>query len=95
MSFGGTTIQALVFLLGAEFDGPLEDRTGLTGQFDLVLEFQSAAMERISGLPATGDTPTAPALRDAVRDQLGLKIEKTTGPVTFTIIDSIERPTPD
>jgi len=94
-SFGGTTIQALVFFIGAELDGPLEDRTGLTGQFDLMLEFQSAVMERLGGLPAAGDTPTAPALRDAVRDQLGLKIEKTIGPVTFTVIDSIERPTPD
>jgi len=34
-------------------------------------------------------------LRDALQNQLGLKVEKSTGPLAITVIDAIERPTPD
>ena len=34
-----------------------------------------------------------PAFLDAVREQLGLKLESTKGPVQFIVIDSVEKPT--
>jgi uncharacterized protein (TIGR03435 family) len=34
-----------------------------------------------------------PPLKDAVREQLGLELKPTKGPVTFWVVDHIERPT--
>ena len=36
-----------------------------------------------------------PPLKDAVRDQLGLELKPTKGPVTFWVVDHVERPTPN
>lgn len=95
MSMGGTALSTLIMFLTAEVDAPIEDRTGLPERYDIVIEFHSTVTERLQGLRTSGDTPTAPALRDALRDQLGLSLEKTTGPLPITVIESIERPTPD
>ena len=95
MSMGGTALSMLILLLTGEVDGPIEDRTGLAERYDIVIEFHSTLTERFEGLRTSGDTPTAPALRDALRDQLGLALEKTTGPLPMVIIESIERPSPD
>ena len=94
LSWGGTTMAALVNYLKPEFDGPVEDRTGLPGHFDVVLEYESTVLQRAGRAPI-GDPSTAPVLRDALQSQLGLKVEKSTGPLAITVIDAIERPTPD
>jgi uncharacterized protein (TIGR03435 family) len=92
LSFGGTTIAYLLRSLESEFDAPLDDRTGLSGSFDLVLEFESTARQR-GGRAGVGAPSGAPAIRDALQNQLGLKIEKTVARLPITIIDSITRPT--
>lgn len=45
-------------------------------------------------LPAWYD-PNGPSLVTAVQEQLGLKMDATTGPVDVLVIDSAERPTED
>jgi uncharacterized protein (TIGR03435 family) len=52
------------------------------------------------GLAAAGvelppPDPDAPDLFTAIREQLGLKLEATKGPVEVLVIDSIEMATPD
>jgi len=94
LSWGGTTMAGLVNYLKAEFDGPVEDRTGLSGNFDVILEYESTVLQRAGRAPV-GDPSTAPTLRDALQNQLGLKVEKSTGPLAITVIDAIERPSPD
>ena len=75
-------------------DRPVIDRTGLSGRFDITLdwapdEFQSPGV----GVSPTPDNGAAfPDLYTALRDQLGLKLESTKGPVEIFIIDHIERP---
>jgi uncharacterized protein (TIGR03435 family) len=72
------------------------DRTGLTGNYDFVLEF--AADQMPQGSPAAGPAgaPAAPSdgasLFTALQEQLGLKLESTRAPVDVLVIDSIERP---
>jgi uncharacterized protein (TIGR03435 family) len=36
-----------------------------------------------------------PDLVDALREQLGLELKKTKGPVTYWVVDHVERPTPN
>jgi len=66
---------------------PIVDRTGLTGRFDIDLEFveQSAIVERTA-------QPGAP-LAVAVVEQLGLRFEKRQEPVDVLVIERVTMPT--
>jgi uncharacterized protein (TIGR03435 family) len=76
------------------------ERTGLTGNFDLDLEYTPDQMP-LSGpgglpLPATlVPSSDGPAIFTAVQEQLGLKLESTKGPVDVLVIDHVEQPMPD
>jgi uncharacterized protein (TIGR03435 family) len=61
------------------------DRTGLTGLFDLDLEFTP---------DQSADTIGA-SLFTALQDQLGLKLDAQRAPVEVLVIDSVSQPTPD
>lgn len=67
------------------------DQTGLSGRFDFWMEF---APERPG--PPNGDAPPpveGPAFLDALREQLGLKLESTKAPLRVLVVDKVERPT--
>jgi uncharacterized protein (TIGR03435 family) len=73
------------------------DRTGLTGRFDLDLDFFRPLDEVVARFP-----PMTAALErlglmtsffTAVRQQLGLQLNLTEGPVDMLVIDGAERPT--
>jgi uncharacterized protein (TIGR03435 family) len=76
-------------------DRPLLDRTGLTGKFDVIIEFtpQPNGPPRPDATPPSTDT--GPTFLEALKDQLGLKLESTTGPVDTLVIDHIEEPSPN
>jgi uncharacterized protein (TIGR03435 family) len=60
------------------------DKTGLTGQYDFKLEFSNQFDE----VPAT--------LASALEQQLGLRLEKSKGPLDVVVIDHIDKlPTPN
>lgn len=83
---------------------PVLDKTGLQGSYDFTLSFSSAEHFRGNGgngaQPADGASPgSAPAasdpngaisLFDAVKNQLGLKLEKERRPVPVLVIDHVE-----
>ena len=64
--------------------GRVEDRSGLTGEYDLTLSWSRSSndVER-------------PSVFTALQEQLRLKLERTRGPVDVLVVDSIERPTAD
>lgn len=66
---------------------PVRNRTGLGGEFDLELEY--------APFSSPGDPPAGPGLATAMRDQLGLALRPTTGPVEVFVIDAVERPVAD
>jgi uncharacterized protein (TIGR03435 family) len=74
------------------------DRTGLTGTFDIDLRW---APERpfTDGTQSAAARPTVddnePPLFTALQEQLGLKLERTKGPVDVLVIEHVERPTPN
>ena len=97
MLMGGMDLTSLVRQISSEVAAPVVDQTGLTGLYDITLEYAS---ERINvgggrGLDPNGtDTPPLP-LMPAVQQQLGLKLEKQIGPMPVVVIDAAELPTAD
>lgn len=95
--FVGTKVPMsyLCFFLGQQITGtdrPVIDKTGLTQAYDFTLTF----LPDFPGVPTDKLDPqlqARPALFDAVKEQLGLKLELTRGPVDSFVIDHIERPT--
>jgi uncharacterized protein (TIGR03435 family) len=77
-------------------DRPILDNTGLRGNFDLVIEF-TRQPNRPSPPDATTSQPadTGPTFLEALKDQLGLKLDSATGPVETLVIDNIEQPSPN
>jgi uncharacterized protein (TIGR03435 family) len=76
--------QDFVRFLQGRLGEKLVDVTGLTGEFDVDLDW--------SINPA--DT-SKPSIFTAVQEQLGLKLESSRGPIEVVVIDHIEPPTPD
>jgi uncharacterized protein (TIGR03435 family) len=66
------------------------DRTALGGpySFDLAFEYRPPSA-------TSADDGLGAAIFTALQEQLGLKLESTTGPVDVLVIDHVERPTED
>jgi len=79
---------------GSGVDRPVIDRTGLSGRFDYAIEFTPKSFEftNTPEFPGFQPDPTGPTFFEAVQQQLGLKLEPTTGPVTVLIVDHVEEP---
>jgi len=97
---GSATIDNFVRLLGDFLDRPLNDGTGLTGLFDLELQF-TAERSSTPGAAVPGGVATAsipddvPSVFTALREQMGLKLEAEKGRADVWVIDAVSRPTPD
>jgi uncharacterized protein (TIGR03435 family) len=75
------------------FDRPVVDRTGLSGLYDFTIEWTpetTAAPNTQAGQLGTGTT-----YLEALKEQLGLKLESTTGPIEALFVDQIEEPSPN
>jgi uncharacterized protein (TIGR03435 family) len=73
------------------------DRTGLTGYFDLELDFSPEPMAPpppVPSAPVYGRNAPfiGPAFFVAAEEQLGLSLASETGPVEFLVIDRAEKP---
>jgi uncharacterized protein (TIGR03435 family) len=77
------------------------DRTGLTGKFDMDMEWAPMTQFR---QPGNLDPPpdfadrtmnNLPTLFAALKEQLGLELEPARGPVPTVIIERVERPSQD
>jgi bla regulator protein blaR1 len=72
------------------------DKTDLKGSFDFDLTFApDAALDGLPGgtaLPISADPKMGVTIFTAIQEQLGLKLESTTGPVQLVVIDSIQKP---
>jgi uncharacterized protein (TIGR03435 family) len=95
--------QKLQLFAGGYIQSPIQDDTGLKGGWDFTLSFSSAnltsaagrgAPSPAGGAPAVSDPNGAVSFFDAVRKQLGLKLDKQTRPEPVLVIDHInEQPT--
>ena len=69
---------------------PVADRTGLSGGFDFTLEWSPDVPPRAPGEPAPD--AQGPSFQEALREQLGLKLESTKAPQPVLIVDKVEKP---
>lgn len=86
-------MSAFVSLISTELGRVVVDRTGLSGEWDFDLTF-APDRTRPAAADATPD-PNRPTLFTALQEQLGLKLEATSGPVDVLVIDRIEHLTED
>lgn len=87
----GATLDRLARLIGQRLGEPVVDATGISGRFDMELNFTPPeGPMRLNGQPIP-DPP--PSIFTAIQEQLGLKLEKRKGPVEVLAIDHIEMPT--
>jgi len=83
----------LAMLLSRRLARPVVDRTGLTGLFDVRLEWTEDAR---SSAPLT-QAPAGDGVSvfTALQEQLGLKLQSERVATEFMVIDHVERPTDD
>jgi uncharacterized protein (TIGR03435 family) len=72
---------------------PIVDATGLTGKYDLTIEFRPHIGSLL--IDPDADDGGVPSLIRALKEQLGIRVESGQGPVRVVIIDHISEPTPD
>jgi bla regulator protein blaR1 len=78
-----------------ELDKPVVDQTGLEGRFDFTLELPAGMITLFPKPPNPDDPspdPKGPLFLNAVREQLGLKLERSRSQVRTLIIDHVDRP---
>ena len=104
----GSTMTQFAQRLSGRVDRTIVDKTGIAGKFNFHLEFTPDPYVRGQGVPAirggdVGNTsnpsnPAPPAdpgpdIFVALQEQIGLKLSSDEGPVSFLIIDHVEKPT--
>jgi uncharacterized protein (TIGR03435 family) len=100
---GVQKMSDFVSILGNQLGSPVVDKTGLTGVYDFSLDFAPEPGRGLPGLPpppppppgAGGPPPPPeaqaqgdlPPIMTAVQEQLGLKLDKTKGPLDVIVVD--------
>jgi uncharacterized protein (TIGR03435 family) len=84
LSLFATSVPTMTGL--AVMPRPVVDQTGLSGLYDFTLTW----MHDPSGDEAIADNTAN--FRDALKNQLGLELKSSHAPISFLIIDHIERP---
>jgi uncharacterized protein (TIGR03435 family) len=74
-------------------DRPVVDRTGLSGNFDFVIEFTPQVDAPLPAGVNFEPDPAGPTFQEALKEQAGLKLDAATGPVDVVVFDHAEAPT--
>jgi bla regulator protein blaR1 len=96
-------LDFLARLLAQQVGRPVIDKTGLTGAYDLTLEWTPEPVPGAGpGIAPPGELPRSdnPATAEssgtsifvAIQEQLGLKLESQKTPVEVIVIESVEKP---
>ena len=104
MQGNAVTMARLADTLAMAVRRPVVDRTGLTGTYDITLEFSPEGMGHgpkgpeppgaYGGNPAEAprdSNDTGPTIYTALQEQLGLKLTSRRGPVDLLVVDSVEK----
>ena len=91
MSFYGATMASLATWLGGWAGRPVQDKTGLTGKYDVVLKWAGTAPSEDEQTGAASASDPAPTLRWDLK-ALGLELKSGKGHVETLVIDHMEKP---
>ena len=100
LTIQGADMPLLVSQLSNILGRAVVDETGLTGTYDLKLEWvpdeYQVTMFQSLGVPDGFGAPAAdwqgPTLFTALEEQLGLKLESQRGPVEMFLVESVQKP---
>ena len=98
LDLGARTMAELATVLQLEAGRLVQDETGLTGRFDIGLEFFTADSStfRLSRDSPPPPVPAdGPSVFEALEQQLGLRLESRRGPVRMIVVEHAERPSPN
>ncbi len=88
MAGHGVSLKVLINNIAGNLQQTIIDKTGLPSDaaFDFTIRctFDAAS--------ATSQNGDAPSLREALEDQLGLRLESTRGPVPTVVVDQVGKP---
>jgi uncharacterized protein (TIGR03435 family) len=94
----GVSMRSLADALSRFVNLPVLDRTGLSGDFVLELQWtpdRTLPPPEAQDAAATHAPDDLPSIFTALQEQLGLKLERTRGPVDVVVIDHAEPPIPN
>ena len=86
MRMTNATMTEFALLMKFYMDRPVVDQTGLTGRYDLALNWT------FDEARAPTDGSAAPSLFTAAQEQLGLKLEPVKAATDVLVVDKVERP---
>jgi uncharacterized protein (TIGR03435 family) len=93
---GGRTMAELAAALAMfAIDRPIVDRTGLSGRFEIDLEWAPQVLQSAAPDSGAATASDGPSIFTALTSQLGLRLQSTRGPVEVLVIGRVESPTPD
>jgi bla regulator protein BlaR1 len=101
LSGNGVSMVFLANSLSQMVQRIVNDKTGLTGNYEFEVAFTPEGPQPGPGGPPAGAPvappvdANAPSIYTAVQEQLGLKLESSRAPVSVLMIDRLEPPTPD
>jgi uncharacterized protein (TIGR03435 family) len=92
----GQTMSAFANALTRLLDRTVTDGTGLAGGYDADAQFDPEGLPGMLQLrPEERPANDVPSLDTMMKEQLGLKLESTRGPVDVLVIDHAEKPSED
>jgi uncharacterized protein (TIGR03435 family) len=92
--YAAVTLTELADALSGSRERPMLDRTGLTGQFDVELDYawQPAPPAALDPRAVASAPDSAPSLPVALEQQLGLRLRRERNRVEVMVVRSVERP---
>lgn len=94
----GVPISSMVNMLSQQLHKTVIDKTGLTGKYDLELNWtpDQASEPMFKGADSSQHDPapdsSAPSIFTAIQEQLGLKLQSAKGSVETLVVDHVEMP---
>ena len=98
---GGTSMAQLATVMSTWVNRIVVDKTGLTGGYDIDLQWTPDQVPYGLAAPPPGASlaapvdPDRPSIFTALQEQLGLKLDSQKGSVEVLVIDHVEQPTED
>lgn len=86
------TMDYFAFFLSRIVDRGVIDKTGLQARYDVKLEFAQPARVNGAAPEAADANSDAPTIFTALKEQLGLKLVASKGPVEYLVIEHAEKP---